>query len=425
MTAGVAWPDLAAISRELDRAQWLPPGELAAAQHRQLAELVRHAPTAPHYEQLPAWDGHLASLPILTRDAAIAAGDRLASRRYPADHGATLEVKTSRTTGEPVRLRATAVTTRLWTALTLRDHAWHGRDLRAKLAAIRYATEPAPPPLGAHRRGWGPATDALAPDAPLAMLSVVSTTDDQVAWLRREDPAYLLAYPTVVDAIARRLRELGARLPALREVRTICEALSPDTRALVRDVLGVPVVDTYSAEEVGHIAMQCPAAHAYHVAESVIVEVLRDDDAPCAPGEVGRVVVTALHNFATPIVRYEIGDYAEVGAPCPCGRGLPTLARVVGRRRNMLRYPDGRTMWPVFTVPCRNAAHYRELQLVQDAPAHLRVRVVEAPGKPLDRRALVAALHGALGRDFEIAVEVVDALARSPAGKLEEFVSCL
>ena len=49
----------------------------------------------------------------------------------------------------------------------------------------------------------------------------------------------------------------------------------------------------------------------------------------------GRIVVTALNNFATPLIRYEIGDYAEVGEICSCGRGFrpPT-----GRRR-------GRSGW--------------------------------------------------------------------------------
>ena len=123
---------------------------------------------------------------------------------------------------------------------------------------------------------------------------------------------------------------------------------------------------------------------------------------------------------ATPIVRYDIGDYAEVGAPCACGRGLPALTRIMGRRRGMLRYPDGRTVWPLFTVACRRAAHFAEIQLVQDAIDKLRVRVV--PDGPLDPRALVAAIHGALGREFAVTVEVVESL-RGPRGKLEEFVS--
>ena len=116
----------------------------------------------------------------------------------------------------------------------------------------------------------------------------------------------------------------------------------------------------YSSQEVGYIALECPTGESYHVqAENVLVEVLDDQDRPCSPGDVGRVVVTALHNFATPLLRYDIGDYAEVGAPCPCGRGLPALRRIMGRQRNMALLPTaaaaGRrsswrapTKWPTF-----------------------------------------------------------------------------
>ena len=99
---GVVWPEPRAIAWQLDRTQWLPADELARQQRRQLDEIVRHAPTAPHYEDaLRQWDGAWERLPILTRADVLAAGTRLASRRYPADHGATREVLTSRTSGEP------------------------------------------------------------------------------------------------------------------------------------------------------------------------------------------------------------------------------------------------------------------------------------------------------------------------------------
>ena len=57
------------------------------------------------------------------------------------------------------------------------------------------------------------------------------------------------------------------------------------------------------------------------MAENLIVEIVDDKGAPCASGEIGRVIVTDLHNFATPLMRYDIGDYAEVAAPCLCGGG--------------------------------------------------------------------------------------------------------
>ena len=65
----------------------------------------------------------------------------------------------------------------------------------------------------------------------------------------------------------------------------------------------------------------------------MILEILDEAGRPCGPGETGRVVLTDLHNFATPLIRYEIGDYAEAAGPCPCGRGLPVATRLRGQRR--------------------------------------------------------------------------------------------
>lgn len=426
---GIVWPPLAGVTpadalataEALEHTQWLAPDELAARQARQRDAILAHAAASvPHYQAIDPRD--FASVPVMTREALTAAGGALLSRAYPSTHGPAPEVLTSRTSGEPVRVRGTSVIAALHGAITLRDHRWHRRDLGAHLASIRYTGDEAPPPDGLTARGWGWATSEIAPDAALSVLSVKSTTDEQLAWLARANPAYLIAYPSVLHALLVAIARRGLALPALRQVRTVSEVLSPGTRGLCRDVLDLPIVDTYSAQEVGVIALQCPDHEHYHVqSERLVVEILRDDGTPCRPGETGRVVITDLHNFATPILRYEIGDYAEVGAPCACGRGLPVLARIAGRRRNMLVYPDGRTAWPVFTVACREAARYRDLQLVQLRPETLLARVL--PDGPLDRAAIVRALHASLGYPFAVEFELASEIQRTPAGKLEEFTS--
>ena len=440
---GIEWPAmpdapsamLLALSWQLERSEQWTTDELARAQAVQRAALLAHAATTvPYYADLDRDDW--ASVPITTRDQLVAAAPRLLSRAYPAAHGAADELSTSRSTGPAVRVRVSGVVTAMWHALTLREHLWHARDPSLRLAVIRYTGDGARPPEGSRLLGWGPSMQAIAPDAPMSVLSVASTTDEQIAWLRREAPGYLLTYPSILDAILRRLEATGERLPPMRQVRTISEVLAPETRERCLRVLGVPVVDIYSAQEVGYIALECPAQAGaarpgYHVqAERLFVEILDERGAPCPAGATGRVVVTDLHNFATPILRYEIGDYAEVGAPCACGRGLPVLARVIGRRRNLLTYPDGRTVFPVFTVACRQAARYRALQLVQPDTGTLRARVVPErnAGGAGDfgdeaRAALAAALRAVFDHPFAVEIEIVDELSRSPAGKLEEFVS--
>src|SRR5439155_10265812 len=130
-------------------------------------------------------------------------------------------------------------------------------------------------------------------------------------------------------------REAGQRLPGLRAIQSIAEALTEEARASVEAAFGVPVKNLYSCMEAGYVASTCPEGHGLHVhAENVLLEVLDEQGRPCRPGETGRVVLTALHNFLTPFVRYEILDGATLGAErCPCGRGLPLLTGVQGRQR--------------------------------------------------------------------------------------------
>ena len=108
----------------------------------------------------------------------------------------------------------------------------------------------------------------------------------------------------------------------------------------------MPVHDNYTSREVGYMALQCPEHDHYHVqSEGVYLEILDESGRQCRAGEVGRVVVTPLHNFAMPLIRYDVGDYAEVGEPCPCGRGLPVLTRILGRQQDVLTLPTGEQRW--------------------------------------------------------------------------------
>jgi phenylacetate-CoA ligase len=193
-------------------------------------------------------------------------------------------------------------------------------------------------------------------------------------------------------------------------------------------VLGVRIVDGYSAQEVGAIALECPESGLYHVhAESLIVEVLNAEGRACAPGETGRVVVTDLHNFATPLIRYELRDSAEVGpaAGCACGRRLPTLTRVLGRQRNMVVLPNGQRHWPLVGLH-----HYREVakilqyQLIQHDLENVEMRLVtEAPLDPAAEAHLREIVQQALGHPFAIRFSyVAGELARGAGGKFEEFV---
>lgn len=436
--AGIGWPGipndpgahLAALLFQLERSQWLSPEWLRERQLGQLRALLRHAKaTVPFYEgSLRETDvdrldwAAFQALPTLPRKGLQAGFEALKSRGPPPGHGRVAQGQSSGSTGMPVRFLQTEATQLFWNALTLREHLWQQRDFSGKLAAIRIKVEEG------HHPDWGLPATALFRTGPGATLNVRTDIERQLDWLVREAPDYLITHASNLHALAESSLRRGIRLPRLRQARTYSEALRPDLREMVRAAWGVEVADGYSCEEAGYIALQCPRHDHYHVqSENLLVEILDEAGRPCGPGETGRVVLTPLHNFAMPLIRYELGDYAEVGAPCDCGRGLPVLARIHGRRRNMIALPDGRRHWPSFpSALWLSVAAIRQFRVVQTMPGSLEVTyVMDRQLTGAEQKKLEEALAGRLGHAFQVVWNRVDSIERSPNAKFEDFVSLL
>ncbi len=445
---GAAWPALpgargmatATLLYQMEQTQWWSPERLRAAQAGQLRELVAHArATVPFYRDrlggLPdsgdadAFYDAWRRLPVLRRDEVHAAGEALHSTAVPEAHGGWDEIATSGSTGTPVRVRRTQLFGLVWSAVTYRDHLWHRRDLTGTLAVLRESGKgKAAYPDGDRWEHWG-GGPTLFQSGPCVGLNVMTPVADQLEWLVRMDPDYLLSFPTLLAELAALSRRTGKRPAKLRQVETISEILSPAQRATIEDAWGAPVVNLYSAREAGYLGLQCPESHALHVpAEAVLLEVLDEDGGWCAPGETGRVVVTPLHNFATPLIRYDIGDFAAVGQPCACGRGLPVISQVFGRRQNMLVMPDGTSKVTLLSSSdlqdIAACAPVRRYQFVQRTTDLLELRVVAEDGLSDDQ---ASALQRWAAAKFQfpgtVMVIGVPDLPRSPSGKFEDFIS--
>ena len=143
--------------------------------------------------------------------------------------------------------------------------------------------------------------------------------------------------------LAAQLLEEGGALAGYPEVViTFAETLTPANAATIEESLRDRVVNYYSSWEVPQMAQTCPDnPSVLHVnADRVILRVVREDGTDAPPGETGRVLVTDLGNHVMPFVYYGNGDRAVIGEACPCGRGLPTLARLEGRDSEVLRTPE-------------------------------------------------------------------------------------
>lgn len=440
--AGVAWPPLAeataalveAYAARLEVSQWLPASEIAAGQRAQLGLLAEHcASHSPAFARRLATagltpadlarPGGLQRLPPLTRRE-LQNHDGLFCGEVPRGHLPVGTTKTSGSTGEPTEVRRTALNQLGHMAMTVRDHRWQGREARGRLAA-----------MSAHNHAitelpdWGGALALLYRTG--RALNLPATLD--IAELHRRlaefAPHVLVVYPSVLDGLLDIVERGGAAFEGLAHVRCMSEMVHPELRQRAQAVLGLTLEDAYTSEEFGFLALQCPEAPGYHVmAETHIVEVVNDAGEPCEPGGWGRVLVTDLHNFATPLIRYAIGDYAVAGTACPCGRGLPRFERIVGRERNLVVKPDGTRHWPLTGYArYRAIAPIQQYQLIQHDLGRVEMRLVaERALTASEEAAVVEQLGRSLGHDFAIELTYfADRLPPGPGGKREEFVSLI
>lgn len=436
---GIAWPGvptadgatMLALQYQLESSQRWPKERLRDQQFRQLRVLAAHA-----VANVPYYRGYLERVGVETvaalnpesflrwpvlRKSEVAANPAFTAKRIPRGHGQMYEAFTTGSTGEPTRVIHSDVARLFARALVLRDHLWHGRDFRAKYAAIRGKLPKAVTPSW-----WSVETNVAFNTGPLATLSAMTDPEEQLTWLISERPAYVLTYPTNLRPMVELSMSSGRAPAGLRQVISFTQMLQPDLRSMIERAWQTEVVDVYSSEEFGPIALQCPEEKRFHIQEeNLYVEILREDGSPCVPGEMGAVVVTALHNFPMPLVRYELGDYAVVGEQCPCGRGLTVLSRVAGRFRNLARDPSGRRFMP--WIPFGgwlDIAPIRRVQLVQKSIDQMQLRYVMERALRVEEEArLTQLLKSHLGYAYDVTYTRVDQIERVRGEKFEDFIS--
>lgn len=339
--------------------------------------------------------------------------------KVPEHHLPTHWATTSGSTGVPLKVQCTAITRAIGMALVPWTHLTSGTDFSWRMASVK----PTNIAVG-QSESWDPASSLLFDVGP--MLSISSSEDILTQLDKLEDfqPDALIVFPSVLKEYTY-LWDKGVRKPLkLKVIRTMGETLCNETREIARELTGAKVLDTYSSSEVGRIATQVSPDFPYLTnTYSLIVEVLNDNGARCLPGETGRVVVTDLFNYATPLIRYDIGDYAV-----PYDSYHHKLTEVKGRSRNMITLPDGRKVWPLVGYrEFSEVVPIRQFHIQQVEPDRLKAKFfVDCLPDPEDMEKVRNIIRKSLGYCFDIDDSYqVEPLAKGANGKMEDFVSLL
>jgi phenylacetate-CoA ligase len=368
----------------LEQSQWIPREEREKRELAELKSLLAHAAEhVPYYRELFAKERFdpravksrtdLEALPLLTR-AIIR--ERYADLVDPAHRGRNLEKGTSGSTGTPLKFEY-SMTSECWRQATkFRGYGWAG--YRPGLKTFYYWAAVSNAPLSF--KVW--ADRALRRETFLDSMK----QDPASRWaalelLRRIKPNVVVCYTQSCAQFARWILDRGLR--DWDDVPVICgaEAVLAGDRAVLTSAFGPHIFETYGSRETMLIAAECEAHAGMHIQEeNLMLEVVRGGHA-VEPGEPGDVVITDLHNFGMPMIRYANGDIATRAEPgvCACGRDLARLSRVDGRRADTLIDRDGNAVpGIVFHVLFSDARRevIRQFQAVQGHSGAVVLKVV-------------------------------------------------
>jgi phenylacetate-CoA ligase len=376
-------------------------------------------------------------IPILTRSKVRNLGEALFSKSYPASQGASYIVSSGGSTGSPIIVKKTDLDNFIWNSNNLREELWHRDFFLGTIANLKGSNTPEYQPEnypkdavnfagGIIIPNWGRPTSYVWETGKMGIIRSDKSLAEQANFLIELQPNYLIIRPSNLRLLISYFHENKIKLSSLRSVWTLSEIVDESLRIFCKETFGCRIIENYSSAEFGYIALQCPSTENFHVmSEAHYVEIINDNNETCLPGEIGRVVITSLHNFAMPLIRYEIGDQAEVGHPCKCGRGLPTIKRIIGRLQYYLTLKNGtKRHFDINHYAISSIRSIVEFQLVQISFEKLQLRLVIAKSLNHDQiDAVNKVMQKICAKDFLYEIIFCEKLERAASGKLLQFIS--
>jgi phenylacetate-CoA ligase len=206
------------------------------------------------------------------------------------------------------------------------------------------------------------------------------------------------------------------------------DMMSRQGRVIAEEKLGCIVYSTYNSIETGKLGFECERRRGFHLnVDYCAVRLVDESGRDVPPGTTGEIVISNLYNRAMVLLNYRMGDIGVMAAePCPCGRNLPLLAHLSGKKMEFVRFANG-------------VSHIREVlellfereltgalqsQLRQRGPSDVLWQIV--PASTINRTALERAIleksRASFGEGVDVEVQFVEKIERRPGGKLFKVV---
>lgn len=259
-------------------------------------------------------------------------------------------------------------------------------------------------------------------------LSMSDPVEQNIRILNDFRPDIIQSFGSYLQILFPYLLESGLPFHQPKLISFSSDGLSDSVRRLVQDQFHIPVLGTYEAGEAFKIGFECLEHRGYHVNEDLYpVRIVDEQGNELPPGESGDVVISNLVNRATVLLNYRLGDIATLYEQCcPCGRSLPLLSFVQGRKDDWITLGSGVKLHP--SMIRTNFRHFDQIwqfQVMQRSLWHLDVSIVAAENcdhKQIGDR-LKKMLAQVCGDDVRVDIQFVQYIERTAGGKLRAVIS--
>ncbi len=422
---------------DLEKSQWWSQEDLFNYQSQSLKELLLHA-----QNEVPYWQGvfqekkisfdekdspeetrsKFFQLPITEKSDIRKNKEKMIANNY---RGKTWTKATGGSTGVPLELDYNKGSYEWRVAVSQRGYGWAGCEDGIKQAYI-----------------WGIALGDIGWKQKLKerihqfllrrfYFNCFSFTEKNMAVCLNKINAYkpkvIIGYTNPLYNFALFVEKNGGLKFRPESIITAAEKVHPFQRDKIEKVFHCDVYNTYGSREFMLMASECPKHTGLHVnIENFVVEIVQPDGSPTPTGEMGELVVTDLHNYGMPFVRYKIGDLAIASSEkCSCGRNLPLLKDVVGRSLDMILTPDGRFVpGEFFPHLLKDVRDIEKFQVLQKTMDKITIKMVcNENYSEEDQKFLETEIEKVMGKEIEIEFQLVDDIPLTKTGKHRVTVS--
>jgi phenylacetate-CoA ligase len=361
----------------------------------------------PFYRRYGSRPGRLEDIPTisradLSRDIAQFVPDSVAIDRL-------INFRTSGTTGHSLLLASHPV-------IAAKYLAFHKRALRRFGVELSYGRGQVGVVLVGYQRKCFTYT-SVTPTMNESGLAKVNlhpadwrSPDDRAKYLDALDPEVYTGDPLSFAELA--------QLPLQTRPRALISTsmtLLAGLRNQLENRFGCPVLDTYSMNEAGPVAVADAAAGGHVLLQHCMyVEIIDSQGKPLPPGHRGEVTLSGGFNFCLPLLRYRTGDEAALhfsGAE-------PVLLGVEGRPPIRFRTMTGERLNNIEVTHLLQPFAISQYSMHQNQDGSLRLRL-SGPGHQLET--IRAALLGLFGSGQRLAIETVESFD----GKVIQYTSDL